>query len=122
MMGEVLLRFVLGGAIVCAIAVAGELFRPKTFAGLFGAAPSVALATMTIAYVAKGGAYVALEAKWMIAGCAALLVYAATCIATTTRSTMPVWLAAALAWGAWAAVALGAWALTWVLTRAAGGG
>jgi hypothetical protein len=35
-----LIRFVLGGLIVSAFAVVSEMFKPKTFAGLFGAAPS----------------------------------------------------------------------------------
>jgi len=31
---------------VSAFAVIGDLFKPKSFGGLFGAAPSVALATL----------------------------------------------------------------------------
>jgi Protein of unknown function (DUF3147) len=40
-------RFVAGGLIVSLFAVLGDVLRPKSFAGLFGAAPSVALATFT---------------------------------------------------------------------------
>ena len=41
-MGEIILRFILGGAIVSAFAAMGDMLKPKSFAGLFGAAPSVA--------------------------------------------------------------------------------
>ena len=44
-MTEFLIRFLIGGAIVSAFAMIGDVLRPKSFAGLFGAAPSVALAT-----------------------------------------------------------------------------
>jgi hypothetical protein len=34
-MNEILLRFAIGGAVVSAFAVLGDLFKPKSFAGLF---------------------------------------------------------------------------------------
>ena len=40
---------------VSLFAVAGDVLRPKSFAGLFGAAPSVALATLTLAFWKHGG-------------------------------------------------------------------
>lgn len=45
---ELLLRFLIGGSVVSLFAIAGDVFRPKSFAGLFGAAPSVALATLAL--------------------------------------------------------------------------
>ena len=102
---ELALRFLLGGVIVSLFAVTAEMFRPKTFAGLFGAAPSVAIATLGIAYASKGGGYVAVEARSMIVGCAALLVYGAACVAVAERRAMPVLLGAVVAWAAWGAVA-----------------
>jgi hypothetical protein len=47
---DYLLRFAAGGLIVSAFAVLGDVLRPKSFAGLFGAAPSVALATLSLAF------------------------------------------------------------------------
>jgi len=38
-------RFLAGGIAVSAFAALGDTLRPKSFAGLFGAAPSIALAT-----------------------------------------------------------------------------
>ncbi len=110
MIGELALRFAMGGVIVTAFATLGELFRPKTFAGLFGAAPSVAIVSVALASAQHGASYVAIESRWMTVGCAALVVYGATCVAMAKRRDMPVWLGATLAWGAWAAVALGGWA------------
>ena len=43
-MTEYAVRFLVGGALVSAFAMLGDILRPKSFAGLFGAAPSVALA------------------------------------------------------------------------------
>ena len=45
-MTEYILRFIVGGAIVSAFATLGDMLRPKSFAELLGAAPSVALATL----------------------------------------------------------------------------
>jgi hypothetical protein len=69
------LRFLAGGLIVSAFAVLGDVLRPKRFAGLFGAAPSVALATLTLAIFKDGAGYVATEGRSMIIGAAAFLLY-----------------------------------------------
>jgi hypothetical protein len=58
---EYLIRFFVGGLAVSAFAVLGDLFRPKSFAGLFGAAPSVALATLAIPFWNQGHAHPAIE-------------------------------------------------------------
>jgi len=51
---EYLLRFIVGGVVVSAFVMLGDVLRPKSFAGLFGAAPSVALATLGIAVYQHG--------------------------------------------------------------------
>jgi hypothetical protein len=109
-MAELALRFALGGLIVSLFAAVGELFRPKTFAGIFGAAPSVAIATLTLAYAMHPRAYAATECRAMILGSAALVVYSAAC-ATVVRRPLPVWLSTAACWIAWLVVALGLWAV-----------
>ena len=48
------LRFLAGGIAVSAFAALGDALRPKSFAGLFGAAPSIALATLLITLSHKG--------------------------------------------------------------------
>jgi hypothetical protein len=72
---EYVIRFLAGGLVVSLFAVAGDVLRPKSFAGLFGAAPSVALATLTLAFWKHGGRYVATEGRSMIIGAIALAVY-----------------------------------------------
>jgi hypothetical protein len=68
-------RFLAGGTIVSLFAVLGDVLKPKSFAGLFGAAPSVALATLGLTILADGKGYAATEARSMIAGAAAFFVY-----------------------------------------------
>ena len=60
---EYLIRFLAGGIVVSAFAVLGDVLRPKSFAGLFGAAPSVALATLSLALWKEGGDYVSIDIK-----------------------------------------------------------
>jgi hypothetical protein len=53
---EYALRFLVGGIAVSAFAALGDTLRPKSFAGLFGAAPSIALATLLITLSQKDAA------------------------------------------------------------------
>jgi Protein of unknown function (DUF3147) len=73
---ETLLRFLIGGIVVSIFAVLGDLVKPKSFAGLFGAAPSVALATLGLAVATEGRSYAATEARSMTGGAVAFLIYA----------------------------------------------
>jgi hypothetical protein len=104
---ETLLRFVVGGVVVAGFAALGDLFKPKSFAGLFGGAPSVALATLGLAVATNGRLYAATEARSMIGGAVALLVYT-SCVSrimmryergalVATTVLIPLWLVTALA-------------------------
>lgn len=75
-MSQFLIRFLIGGVVVSAFAVCGDILRPKSFAGLFGAAPSLALASLTLTFRQNGSAYVSIEAKSMMLGAVAFLAYA----------------------------------------------
>ena len=75
---EYSLRFLAGGIAVSAFAALGDTLRPKSFAGLFGAAPSIALATLLITLSQKGAPFVALEGRSMIVGAFALALYSWT--------------------------------------------
>ena len=79
-MSQILVRFLVGGTIVSLFALLGDLLHPKGFAGLFAAAPSVALTTLTLAALTRGHGYAALEARSMIAGEVAFVVYAVGCV------------------------------------------
>jgi hypothetical protein len=79
-MSQLLIRFLVGGTVVSLFAVLGDLLRPKGFAGLFAAAPSVALATLTLTVAAEGRHFAAAEARSMIVGEVAFIAYAAACV------------------------------------------
>ena len=95
------MRFLIGGLVVSAFATVGGLFKPTSFAGLFGAAPSVALATLTLAISKDGTAFAGIECRSMMAGAAALCLYSilvSQCLArfrlsalTATLSATPLW-------------------------------
>jgi Protein of unknown function (DUF3147) len=74
-MTEYVVRFLIGGIMVSAFAMLGDMLRPKSFAGLFGAAPSVALATLGIAVHRHGADYAAQQTWAMTVGAIALAVY-----------------------------------------------
>jgi Protein of unknown function (DUF3147) len=111
-MSEYLLRFVIGGVAVSIFSVLGDLFRPKSFAGLFSAAPSVALATLAIAVWKSGPPYAAIEGRSMAIGALALGVYCVLVAHLLQREQMRAAWAAPLALIAWFACAFG---LKWLL-------
>jgi len=75
-MQDILVRAVLGGVVISAFAILGDLLEPKSFAGLFGAAPSLALATLVLAVTQHGSDYARVEAHSMIVGAVAFFIYA----------------------------------------------
>ncbi len=111
MTSELLLRFIVGGLIVSAFAVIGDIIRPKSFAGIFGAAPSVALASLGLAFVAHGGEHAAIAARSMILGAVALGVYALLMWHILLRHDWNTAVAAGASWAIWLAVAFSLWAV-----------
>jgi hypothetical protein len=69
---DALIRFLIGGMVVSVFATAGGIFKPASFAGLFGAPPSVALATLALTISKKGTIFAGTECRSMLAGAAAL--------------------------------------------------
>src|SRR5277367_5214405 len=63
-MTETIIRFIVGGLFVSAFAALGTVLKPKSFAGLFGAAPSVALASLVLTARTNGQLYAAQEARF----------------------------------------------------------
>lgn len=110
-MGEIILRFILGGAIVSAFAAMGDMLKPKSFAGLFGAAPSVAIATLGLTLHIKGPAYCAVEGRSMIGGAIAFFVYASLVCALMGRWRVRALHATLLAMPAWGLVVTLIWFL-----------
>ena len=100
-MSEMVVRFILGGFVVSLFAMFSDALRPKSYAGLFSAAPSIALATLGLTIHKNGYAYAAWEARSMVVGAFAFLSYAAaiSCILrryeisarTAALATLPLW-------------------------------
>src|ERR1700729_1976611 len=107
MMLEYVLRFVAGGIAVSAFAALGDTLRPKNFAGLFGAAPSIALATLLITLSEKGASFAATEGRSMIVGAFALAAYSWTVCVLLKTFLLSSWTATMAALIVWFAVALG---------------
>jgi len=107
MFSEMVFRFLVGGLIVSLFAALGDIFRPKSFAGLMGAAPSVALATLTLTIHSKGGAYGAVEGRSMIMGAVALCLFSqfVAWAMFRTKASLPTALAGAFV--VWFIVAFG---------------
>ena len=81
--------------------------RPKSFAGLFGAAPSIALATLLITLSQKGAPFAAVEGRSMIVGAFALAAYSWTVCVLLKKFLLSSWTATMAALVVWFAVALG---------------
>ncbi len=110
-MCELVARFFAGGALVALFAVMGDIFTPKSFAGLFAAAPSVALATMLLTLHKEGDAFVAVEARSMIIGALAFVAYASVVARMLHRGRHHPTAVAVGALAVWGAVAAAGWAL-----------
>jgi hypothetical protein len=106
---EIVIRFAVGGAVVSVFAFIGDLLKPKSFAGLFGAAPSVALATLGLTVATQGKGYAAYEARSMMAGAVAFFVYASVVSWVLMRYKPKALWVAMSAIPVWFAVAFGSW-------------
>jgi hypothetical protein len=101
------LRFLAGGIAVSAFAMLGDILRPKSFAGLFGAAPSIALATLLITLSHKGAPFAAVEGRSMIAGAFALASYSWVVCVLLKKYLLSSWTATTAAMVIWFVTALG---------------
>jgi hypothetical protein len=93
-----------GGLFVVAFAVVSEVLKPKHFAGLFSAAPSVALANLAVIVAVKGHGDAIASTRGMLIGAVAFTASAALgAVVARRRSVRTATLAVC---GAWVAVAL----------------
>jgi hypothetical protein len=109
MLTEIPIRFAVGGIIVSVFAVLGDLVKPKSFAGIFGAAPSVALATIFLTVAKQGRVYMSVEARSMILGAVAFLVYVWVVMRILRTGKWPVLPVTGSALLIWVAAAFGLW-------------
>ncbi|HTB15153.1 MAG TPA: DUF3147 family protein [Bryobacteraceae bacterium] len=102
-------RFVVGGLAVSLFALLGTAVKPASFAGLFSAAPSVALATLGLTIAKEGGRYASIECKSMIAGAAALCLYSLATNVMLMRCRFSALAATSMSMAVWFACAFGIW-------------
>src|ERR1700722_17824050 len=116
-MSELIIRFLIGGFIVSLFAILGEVLRPKSFAGLFGAAPSIALATLGITINKKSLTFAALEGRSMMIGTSAFFTYALLTSWVLRRHKIGALTAAFALMPVWFVISLGSWALIVRISR-----
>lgn len=108
-MQETLVRFLIGGLVVSFFSILADVLRPRSFAGLLGAAPSVALATLGLTIHHNGEPYAAFEARSMMMGATGFLFYALTVSWLLRRYRPATWKAAVATIPIWFIVAFGLW-------------
>jgi hypothetical protein len=86
---EVALKALAGGLFVLAFAALSQVLAPKRFAGVFSAAPSVALGSLLVTVAFSGIGDVATSARGMQVGAVAFTVYCLAAVPLLKR------------WGAW---------------------
>lgn len=94
---------------VSAFATVGGLFKPTSFAGLFGAAPSVALATLALAISKDGKVYAGTECRSMMAGAVGLFLYSILVSQLLGRFRLSALKATLCAMPLWFLTAFGLW-------------
>lgn len=109
MLHEIVYRFLVGGAIVSGFSVLGGLFKQRSFAGLFAAAPSVALATLSLTLAREGTRFASIESRSMIAGAAGFFVYACAVTLILARYHTKTLLTSSALLVLWLATSLGLW-------------
>ena len=97
------IKGVAGGALVVAFALLSEGLSPKRFAGLFSAAPAVAIAGLTVVILGETTHKAHENAIGMIAGGCGMVAYAAAVVPLLRRGRAAG--AAALALIAWVSMA-----------------
>jgi uncharacterized membrane protein (GlpM family) len=82
---EIVLKTVLGGALVLVFALIAETLSPKRFAGILSAAPSVALASLLMTVTFKGPLDARRACAGMVAGAVGFVAYCALAPSTLRR-------------------------------------
>lgn len=111
-MDEYFIRFLAGGALVWAFSLIGDVVRPKSFAGLFGAAPSVALVSLVLAIVTHDEHYVTTLTFSMVFGALALGAFSVATCQLLMRTRLSALSSSLASFTLWLAVSFGC--LTWV--------
>jgi Protein of unknown function (DUF3147) len=105
----IIVRFLVGGIVVTAFALLGEVIGPKSLAGIFGASPSVAIATLGLAIWVEGRAFAAQEGRSMAWGAFAFFFYACCCLVLLNRRKWSATKASVASLPLWFACSFGFW-------------
>jgi uncharacterized membrane protein (GlpM family) len=101
----IVIKAVAGGSFVLVFALLGEVLRPKWFAGLFSAAPSIAIASLIVTAVEMGDHQALLAAIGMMFGVAGFVTF--TLLVRPLLDRLGAIRASGVAAMVWAAVAIG---------------
>jgi hypothetical protein len=103
--GILALRGLAGGSLVVLFALVSELLKPKAFAGLFAAAPSVAVASLALTVIPDGASQARGASIGMVVGAVGL---AACCVvAVGAIPHLRAFWGSLVAMAAWAVAGLG---------------
>jgi hypothetical protein len=108
----VALKALFGGTLVIAFSGLGDVLKPKAFAGLFGAAPSVAVASLFVTVMTSGAAKAAVSSRGMVAGAVGMVAYCVAASALVRR--FGALGGSVLAYFAWFVTAVAVW---WLFVR-----
>jgi len=82
---EVVVKALAGGLLVLAFAALAQILTPKRFAGIFAAAPSVALASMIVTIAFSGDHDLPAAAAGMAVGAVAFVLYCLAAVPLVRR-------------------------------------
>lgn len=108
---DFLLRALFGGLAVSLFAIVGDMLKPKSLAGTMSAAPAVALASVVLTVRKHGIPYATMEARSMVGGAIAFLVFASVVSWVQMRYKPKALLASFVLLPMWGLVAAALWAV-----------
>ena len=85
------LKALVGGFVVVGFSLIGQAGHPKRFAGLFSAAPSVALASLVMTVVGRGTDATLAYAQGMLIGSAGMVAYCLVSLVLIPAALALVW-------------------------------
>jgi len=109
MHSALVIRFLLGGALVSLFSLCGDLLKPKSLSGIFSATPAVALVIVGLTLPDQDPWRIVLQGKAMIAGGLSLAVCCLLTAYLVGKGGLLRWLSPLLAWAQWLAVWLVLW-------------
>lgn len=107
------LKGLLAGVVVVSVSVLASALKPKMLAGLFGAAPSVAIASLLVTSLGQHSPdRAALNGRGMVCGAVGMGAYCALALFLIPK--LGPWLGSVVPWAGWAAVSF---SLYWLFLR-----